>query len=162
MATVPVMLGTVFDTLFQYCHRCPFQAKTPLFDNLRMNTSSPKQAPLELNLKFVQVLYLASWPSRLELTPDTAVPITRICALLARRPSVGMLIPVMLDMDVGTTYALLQSLYANGHIYPAAVPLPGQAALAHTEPVQTEAAQSQEFGKNSFLGRLWQRLTDRK
>jgi hypothetical protein len=127
-----------------------------------MSTPSSKKGAPELSLQFVQVLHLASWPSRSELTPDVAAPITRICALLARRPSVGMLIPVMLDISVSTTYALLQSLYANGHIYPSAVASSGLAPSAGMESVQSEALQYREAGKNSFLTRLWQRLTDGK
>lgn len=67
-----------------------------------------------------QVLHLASWPPLSQQWHDTAPHITRICALLARRPSVGMLIPVMLDIPPHIAHSLLEALHANGHIYPAA------------------------------------------
>ncbi|MCX7255556.1 MAG: hypothetical protein NTZ64_02200 [Polaromonas sp.] len=67
-----------------------------------------------------QVLHLASWPPLSRQWHDTAPHITRICALLARRPSVGTLIPVMLDIPPHIVRSLLEALHANGHIYPAA------------------------------------------
>lgn len=67
-----------------------------------------------------QVLHLASWPPLSRQWHDTAPHITRICALLARRPSVGALIPVMLDIPPHIVRSLLEALHANGHIYPAA------------------------------------------
>lgn len=67
-----------------------------------------------------QVLHLASWPPLSMQWHDMAHHMTRICALLARRPSVGMLIPVMLDIPPHIAHSLLEALHANGHIYPAA------------------------------------------
>jgi hypothetical protein len=119
---------------------------------IRMEKSDKAAYP-ELNIQFSQVLHLASWPSLSELSLDTAPHITRICALLARRPSVGMVIPRMLDMPSGMTYSLLKNLYANGHVYPAVGLLSGQAVLSDAEPVQIS-----EPGVTSFFGKLWQRL----
>jgi len=67
-----------------------------------------------------QVLHLASWPPLSKQWHDTAPHITRICALLARRPSVGTLIPVLLDIPPHIAHSLLEALHASGHIYPAA------------------------------------------
>lgn len=64
-----------------------------------------------------QVLHLSSWPSLPKLSQEAVPDVTRICALLARRPSVGMLIPVLLHMPPPAAYALLETLYASGHIY---------------------------------------------
>lgn len=63
-----------------------------------------------------KVLHLTSWPPLEQLLLETAQPMARICALLARRPSVGMFIPVILDMPPEIIYPLLQTLYEKGHI----------------------------------------------
>jgi hypothetical protein len=103
-----------------------------------------------------QVLHLASWPPLSPQWHETAPHVTRICALLARRPSVGLLIPVMLDIPPHTVCSLLEALHADGHIYPSA-------ALADQPGLSTvEAVPPHEPAGCSFLGKLWQRLIDAK
>lgn len=124
-----------------------------------MQTLSDKSSFLERNLQF-SVLQLASWPSLPDLLLETAPHVTRICALLARKPSVGMLIPVMLDMPPQVTYSLLDNLYAKGHIFPVGgMAAPEQAALLKAEPVQSPELPT---ATASFLGKVWHRLMDRK
>jgi hypothetical protein len=124
-----------------------------------MQTLSDKSSFLERNLQF-SVLQLASWPSLPDLLLETAPHVTRICALLARKPSVGMLIPVMLDMPPHMTYSLLDTLYAKGHICSVGgVIASEQVAQLKAEPVpgpELPAATA------SFLGKVWHRLMDRK
>jgi len=100
-----------------------------------------------------QVFHLASWPPVSQLPQENASNITRICALLARRPSVGMLIPLMLNMPEPVIYSLLETLHASGHIYIARSPLPAPLAVPDAEPAQTH-----EPVVMSFLAKLWQRL----
>lgn len=126
-----------------------------------MQILSEKSSFLERNLQF-SVLQLASWPSLPDLLHDSAPHITRICALLARKPSVGMLIPVMLDMPPQVTYSLLDKLYLKGHICPvgnAAEPASAQAALSHAEPAPSQQLPAATV---SFLDKVWLRLMDRK
>jgi hypothetical protein len=104
-----------------------------------------------------QVLHLAAWPPLSKQWHDAAPHMTRICALLARRPSVGALIPVMLDIPPHIVHSLLEALHASGHIYPAAALLTDQALLSRAEPVPV---QTHESAGASFLSRLWQRLGD--
>lgn len=99
-----------------------------------------------------QVLHLASWPPLHHLLRETAPEITRICALLARRPSVGMLIPVLLNIPPHVSHALLETLRADGHIYPAAALLQEQTAP------QTEQEQNQEHADLSFAAKIWKHL----
>ena len=99
------------------------------------------------------VLHLASWPPLHQFLQESAPHMARICALLARRPSVGMLIPVMLDMPPQIAYSLLETLHANGHIYPADARPNHPPALS-----STEAAEHQKPADRSFLAKLWQRL----
>lgn len=108
-----------------------------------------------------QVLHLVSWPSLQHLLGSAAPQITRICALLARRPSVGMLIPVILNIPPHVAHPLLEMLYADGYIR-----LAGSAAIAPSAPaprpkaapVSSEASASDI----SFLARLWQHLIAKK
>lgn len=103
-----------------------------------------------------QVLYLVSWPSLQHLLGSGAPQIARICALLARRPTVGMLIPVILNLPHHIAHPLLETLYADGYIRlagAAAVPsAPAPAPKAEPAPSQEPAA---DF---SFLAKLWQHL----
>jgi hypothetical protein len=107
-----------------------------------------------------QVLYLASWPSLNLLLSSAAPQITRICALLARRPSVGMLIPVILNLPPHVVHPLLETLYASGYIRSA-----GPCAATSEPPAEakTEPAPSQEQASElSFVARIWHHLTAKK
>lgn len=106
-----------------------------------------------------QVLHLASWPPLSRQWHDAAPHITRICALLARRPSVGALIPVMLDIPPHIVRSLLEALHASGHIYPAVALATESAPLFRAEP-EPVLVQTHESAGASFLSRLWQRLGD--
>ena len=104
-----------------------------------------------------QVLHLASWPPLAHLLHDSAPHMTRICALLARRPSVGILIPVMLNIPPPIAQSLLETLHARGHIYPAS------AASSDLVLPCTASVQGHESAVNSsFLSKLWQHLIDEK
>ncbi|MDQ3058359.1 MAG: hypothetical protein M3R45_02380 [Pseudomonadota bacterium] len=82
----------------------------------------------------VHVWHLASWPPESLLVQDSGPHLTRICALLARRPSVGMAIPVLLEIPAQTVHFLLETLQACGHIYSADTLESGQAALPEAAP----------------------------
>lgn len=146
----------------------PFLLEMPAVDEQKvkqvheekMQTFSNQDSFLERKLQF-SVLQLASWPPLSDLLLDETAPhVTRICALLARKPSVGMLIPVMLDIPSQVAYSLLDTLYVKGHICPVGgIVAPEQAAFSKAEPVQNPALPA---GTASFLGKVWQRLIDRK
>lgn len=99
-----------------------------------------------------QVLHLSSWPSLIRLSQESVPDVTRICALLARRPSVGMFVPLVLNMSPLVAYSLLETLYASGHIYSDKMQVTRQPSLAE------EFASHQEPAVISFIARLWQRL----
>lgn len=124
-----------------------------------MQTLSNEISFLDSNLQH-RILQLASWPPLSELLLDTAPQVTRICALLARKPSVGMLIPIMLNMPPQTTYPLLRKLYDKGYI----CALGGTAMAEQTARPRAEPAKNPELpaATSSFLGKVWQRLTSRK
>lgn len=107
-----------------------------------------------------QVLHLVSWPSLHLLLGSAAPQITRICALLARRPSVGMLIPVILNLPPHVVHPLLETLYADGYIRIAGAasldPAPAPAPKAEHAPSQEQASEL------SFVARLWHHLVDKK
>jgi hypothetical protein len=101
-----------------------------------------------------QVLYLSSWPSLSKLSQEVVPDVTRICALLARRPSVGMLIPVILHRPPLITYSLLETLYTGGYIYADRTLAPVKPAL-----LDAELAGNHEPAVISFISRLWMHLT---
>ncbi|MDQ3058300.1 MAG: hypothetical protein M3R45_02080 [Pseudomonadota bacterium] len=106
------------------------------------------------------VLQLASWPALCELAPDTAGHLSRICALLARKPSLGILIPAMLDIAPSVVYALLETLYAKGHILAlGALAAPEPATAPNAEPVH---APELPAAATSLLGKIRLRLTQQK
>lgn len=119
---------------------------------------------------FSKVLYLTSWPPLEQLLLETAKPMTRICALLARRPSVGMFIPVVLDMPPEIIYPLLQMLHEKGHISQTAnctlkESCHCQASTALTDPQQLKVSKlAQDPAPSertlSFFDLLWRRLTE--
>lgn len=119
-----------------------------------------KTSSLERNLQF-SVLQFVSWPALPDLLLETAPNVTRICALLARKPSAGMLIPVILDMPAPLTYSLLDTLYDKGHIRPMgdAAPLAASASPS-SEPVK--APEDLPIATASFISKVWQRLMVRK
>jgi hypothetical protein len=101
-----------------------------------------------------QVLHLSSWPSLQKLSQEAVPDVTRICALLARRPSVGMLIPVLLHMPAPAAYELLETLYVSGHIYTDKTP-----ETAEPASFSAESGGNHEPDAISFISRLWKRLT---
>lgn len=109
-----------------------------------------------------QVLHLVSLPPLSPQWRDNAPHMTRICALLARRPSVGALIPVMLDIPPNLVRSLLDALYANGHIYPSGVLSfdDGAEALLKNKSISTPTFMCEESVGASFFAKLWQRLSD--
>lgn len=127
-----------------------------------------------------QVLYLVSWPS-LDLNNQENIPhITRICALLARRPSVGTFIPVVLDLSPAIVFPLLEMLYDKGHIFQEislsienSIPTEKNTAqdqfLAESESMayrnfssidRKSSNRSSEKTDISFVENLWKRLTE--
>lgn len=124
-----------------------------------MQTLANKSSFLEQNLQ-LSLLQLISWPGLPDLLQDTAPNLTRICALLARKPSVGMLIPAMLDMQPQVAYALLENLYAKGHISPVGTVLTAEQAASPKS--QTAPGAELPAATVSFLGKVWSRLMERK
>lgn len=124
---------------------------------INMPNLSRKVSSTGCDLQFSR-LQLVCWPSRLDLFQEDLPDIIRICALLARRPSVGILIPVLLELSPKVTYSLLKLLYAKGCIRPVGDALaPELAALPDIE-------SGQDFEHStpiaSFLNKVWLRLTE--
>lgn len=121
-----------------------------------MSNLSRKFSSTGCDLQFSR-LELVCWPSRLDLFQAYFPDVIRICALLARRPSVGILIPVLLGLPPQVTYALLKALYAKGCIRSVGEAVaPELAALPEVE-------SGQDFEHSTpmalFLHKVWHRLT---
>lgn len=122
---------------------------TPPMPTLRNNS------PVQFN-----VLHLVCWPALSELRPEAAQDVARLCALLARRPSAGMLVPTLLNMPPQIAYALMDTLLAQGHIRPATTAEHRQRSGASALPAGSSAVQASAESA-SFLVKLWQRLSAR-
>lgn len=120
-----------------------------------MFDQSKREYISQFDLQFT-IWVLISWPPLFDLIHQEGSPhIIRICALLARRPSAGQLIPIVLQIPPEVTYPLLSFLYAEGHICSInALQKQEQAALPEAEPEMPA-----ETG--SFLSKVWQRLLDK-
>ena len=65
----------------------------------------------------LRLLRLMSWPKLGNMHGDLVEDLRLICALLAKRPMVGFLIARRLKLPVDKTFALLNVLESQGHIY---------------------------------------------
>jgi hypothetical protein len=109
-----------------------------------------------------ELLQLASWPNVTRLPEEHVVTVTRICALLWRKPTVGFLVPRILDAPPLQVNALLKLLLDLRHVVAPRADLPVRHAAEHErsmdEPVMpTEEAPTRQTG--SLVSKLWQRLT---
>jgi len=101
----------------------------------------------------LSLLHLVSWPSLTHLPEDLQPTVARICALLARRPTTGSLLPVLLGRSEARVFPLIEALRLCGHL---------QAGGAHparvTAPPEADVAPASRPPAQSLLGQLWQRL----
>lgn len=123
-------------------------------------TVRPEAEDLRLGL-----VYLKSWPAIPELPEDLAACVTRVCALLAHKPTVGFLVGRVLDLGEDESRRVLQLLHRFGHVdvlqqrrssaEDSAEPaLPGI-------PAPELAAAAAPTAPSAFLGKLWKKLTSR-
>lgn len=120
-----------------------------LFDNLKRESFSgfDKQST---------VWMLVSWPPLGSLFAQKNAPnIIRICALLARRPSAGKLIPVMLEIPSEIIYPLLTFLYVGGYI----CPIGEDAPFEKIDYPKIDSEISVETA--SFLAKTWHKLINK-
>jgi hypothetical protein len=108
---------------------------------------------------------LASWPNLSRLPEELVVPVTRICALLWRKPTVGFLVPRVLAMPAPQTLALLAVLSDLGHVVKprctGRVAGPDLQSLHDEMHHQTETAASSATKPSSLVSKLWHRLVGR-
>ncbi|WP_439385941.1 hypothetical protein [Ideonella sp. YS5] len=100
------------------------------------------------------MLQLNSWP-RLTQLPAQAdhEMLARVCALLACKPTVGFLVPRILDAPAARVHAALEALYRDGHVRLLAGPAGVSATSGASGDLMTLPTR-----QASFLHRLWQRL----
>jgi hypothetical protein len=104
-----------------------------------------------------ELLQLQSWPDLPQLPLEFLAPVTRICALLWRKPTVGYLVPRIVGLELEETMVLLHVLRGFGHVSgaaaPDAKPVQGVGAAAAAEQRESEAAEVP-----TVVTKLWQRL----
>jgi hypothetical protein len=105
------------------------------------------------------LLQLLSWPDLPGLPDELLAPVTRICALLWRKPTVAYLVPRILQLAPESVFPLVRVLEEFGHVAavhgaPREAALQPIAARAEHAPAAPEAAPAAP----PMLARLWQRL----
>jgi hypothetical protein len=105
-----------------------------------------------------ELLHLRSWPDLPRLPDELLAPLTRICALLWRKPTVGYLVARIVDLPARDTAVLLRVLQAFGHVAGCGPTLakPGGTAPAAASRVAEEEAEPDPVP--SVVTKLWQRL----
>jgi len=104
-----------------------------------------------------ELIQLVSWPNLSRLPDELVVPVTRICALLWRKPTVGFLVPRVLEAPVHQTCALLEVLQDFGHV----TSLGGVLGRSEGAPDESDAdlpAAPPARATPSLVSKLWQRL----
>lgn len=81
------------------------------------------------------LLHLEHWPNLTQLPEELIEPVTRICALLWRKPTVGYLVARVLDMPADRASHVLHVLQVFGHVN-----RPASAAQASTPDTAGEPA----------------------
>lgn len=106
------------------------------------------------------LLRLVSWPDLSELPQAIVPPVSRICALLWRKPTAAHLVARILDASPEETALLLRLLLSFGHVQLLAPafsnernerPAPEIGVLHHSRPAAS----------SSLLSKLWRRLSFR-
>lgn len=109
----------------------------------------PSEMPLGQGL-----IRLLCWPNLSRLPDELVVPVTRICALLWRKPTVGFLVSRVLGAPQRETCALLGVLQEFGHV---GSPRQDLERAEVTAP-EREGALPLVRASNSLVGKLWLRL----
>jgi hypothetical protein len=105
------------------------------------------------------LLHLESWPNLTRLPEELLEPVTRICALLWRKPTVSFLVARVLGLPPDQCTHVLRALQMFGHV---SSPMPAGELLSgscpDTQPDEAAMA-STASTPESIVSKLWQRLT---
>ena len=105
------------------------------------------------------VLELRVWPNLSSLNAADVADVARVCALLAYRPTTGMLVPALLGLVKARVRTILRGLSAHGCL--SEHPVVSTRAL-QAQPARTQRAEAQEHAPepagDGFVARLWQTL----
>lgn len=109
------------------------------------------------------LLELASWPNLTRLPPEIAGPTARVCALLWRKRTAGLLVARVLNLPSDEVQLLLQVLRRFGHVRPArALDIRPETRVCEALPA-SESPEAVEAPRplrpDSLLSKFWQRLT---
>ena len=123
----------------------------------------PSSTFLALNLQF-SVLQLSSWPALPQLPEELVKDVARICALLACRPTAGILVPKLVQMPRDQAFDILDKLYVSGNITAWASPNAeaAEAGLAGDSPETEIEDMLRPKPSRSLIGKIWDRLSLRK
>lgn len=106
------------------------------------------------------LLTLVAWPNLARMPRQDVPELSRICALLSWKPTVGFLVPRTLGLPQQRVQQLLGQLHAAGFLGAGASASAGLPGL-EPETAQLPVPDPGEATARAFIGRLWQRLTSR-
>lgn len=110
--------------------------------------------PRRIELLDQELLRLRRWPSLTRLPPDVDVGlVARVCALLARKPTVGFLVARMLDVPHLRVGPLLARLHGAGCIEIVRAGTP-----AANDAPATSAPPAARLPDRRFIALLWRLL----
>jgi hypothetical protein len=104
------------------------------------------------------LIKLASWPDLINLPEDLIAPVTRVCALLWRKPTLVYLVPKVLDASPVQTRAILKVLQQFGHVRLVAYGVPEKNDLTKELICASPPDMASAQHPISLIGKLWQRL----
>lgn len=107
------------------------------------------------------VIYLVSWPPLTLFPIDDTPHVSRICAMLARRPSTVMFIGHRLDIPFQYVCDLLDKLHLQGHIATCKRVFADNPEVISTEP-EPLLTEEKPSAAASFLSKFWRRLLTKK
>lgn len=117
--------------------------------------SAPAQAhanPAPAHDFETRLLHLAAWPQLTRMPAGEQPTAARLCALLARRPTAGSLVPVLLGRPRPEVFALIMRLRQSGHL------LVGGEHVAHESHEGPALPAEAPRPHDSLLEPLWRRL----
>jgi hypothetical protein len=105
-----------------------------------------------------ELLSLQSWPDLPQVPEELLPPLTRICALLWCKPTVGYLVARVLQAPTGETAVLLRALQERGHVAASAASPAAADAPTPDSPAADGSPATTNAPPPSIVTRLWQRL----
>lgn len=108
-----------------------------------------------------QMVRLLSWPSLSHVPQDIQLSMARLCALLARKPSVASLLPLLLKLPESQVFMLIEALHLHGHVQVSDAVTDTVARLdrhSFSDMPAAEATEEIQPAVRELIANIWKRL----